>query len=64
MKTEEDQEELNYILKTDPSKASSGLNIMQELDNQMEQYEMYKINFVRNIVFDPKEIGLSKFINL
>ena len=31
----------------------------RELFAQMEQYEMYKKNYARNIVFDPAGLSLS-----
>ena len=60
IKGNEDKEQLSYIFKTSISKSDH----KQELDVQMEQYELYKNNFVNNIFFDPSKIGLSKFICL
>ena len=56
----EDKEKLNYILKTTISKP----NHKQELYEQMEQYELYKNNFVKDLFFDPSKIDLSMFICL
>ena len=58
----ENKDHLNYILKTTISKTSKKSIQKRRLEAQMKQYEVYKNNFVRDIVFDPNEIGLSMFI--
>ena len=61
MREEDRQTHLAYILKSDIAKSSLESEHRQELVNQMKRYEMYKRNFVRDIVFDPTETGLSMF---
>ena len=61
MREEDRQTHLAYILKSDIAKSSLESEHRQELVNQMKGYEMYKRNFVRDIVFDPTETGLSMF---
>ena len=58
----ENKDHLNYILKTTISKTSKKSIQKRQLAAQMKQYEVYKNNFVKDIVFDPNEIGLSMFI--
>ena len=54
-------QQLDYILKTTISKTSLESKHKQELDAQIRQYELYKNNFSKDIVFDPTKIGLSMF---
>ena len=61
MREEDRQTHLVYILKSNFGKSSLESEHQQELVNQMKGYEMYKKNFVRDIVFDPTETGLSMF---
>ena len=61
MREEDRQTHLVYILKSNFRKSSLESEHRQELVNQMKGYEMYKKNFVRDIVFDPTETGLSMF---
>ena len=61
MREEDRQTHLVYILKSNFGKSSLESEHRQELVNQMKGYEMYKRNFVRDIVFDPTETGLSMF---
>ena len=58
----ENKDHLNYILKTTISKTSKKSIQKLQLEAQKKQYEVYKNNFVKDIVFDPNEIGLSMFI--
>ena len=60
----ENKDHLNYILKTTISRTSLKSSHKLDLEAQMKQYEVYKNNFVKGIVFDPNEIGLSMFICL
>ena len=61
MREEDRQTHLAYILKSDIAKASFESEHQQELLSQMKEYEMYKRDFARNIVFDPTETDLSMF---
>ena len=61
MREQDRQTHLAYILKSDIAKSSLESEHRQELISQMKQYEMYKRDFVRDIVFDPKQADLSMF---
>ena len=56
------KEDLAYIQKENIAKISTGVDDdnQQELILQMRQYEMYRDNYVTNIVFDPTNTNLSK----
>jgi len=59
MREEERQTHLSFILESSIAKSSLVSDQRQKLDFQMKQYELYKKNFARDIVFDPSEPGLS-----
>ena len=61
MREEDRQTQLAYILKSDVARSSLKSEHWQELLSQMKEYEMYKRDFARNIVFDPTETDLSMF---
>ena len=64
MNQEDKQARLSYILESNIAKTSLESKHRQELAYQMRQYEKYKQEFARNIVFDPTKAGLSKFFCL
>ena len=51
---------LSYILKSKIERTSMESDHRRELFAQMEQYEVYKKSYARDIVFDPAEPCLSK----
>ena len=59
MREEDRQSSLSLILKSSIAKSSRASDHLQELDFQIKQYELYKKNFARDIVFNPNESGLS-----
>ena len=59
---DKEREDLVYIQKENIGKISNTADDdhLQELSAQMRQYELYRENYATNIVFDPKNINLSK----
>ena len=53
-------ERLAHIMSADIAKSSPKEAERQQLISQMNQYEMYKKSYVRNMVFDPTKTTLSK----
>ena len=60
MREEDRQTQLGYILKSKIGRTSVDSDHRRELFAQMEQYEVYKKSYARDIVFDPAEPCLSK----
>ena len=60
--TKEDRDDLDYILKSEIAKSSTESGVQQELISEMNKYKQYRNNFAKNIVFDPAEANLSKYV--
>ena len=59
MMDEDRQTQLGYILQSTIARTSKKSDDRRELFAQMRQYEVYKNDFARDIVFDPAEPFLS-----
>ena len=59
---EKDREDLYYILNSDVAKNSMESGVQQELISEMNKYKQYRNNYAKNIVFDPAEANLSKYV--
>ena len=58
------RERLTHILKANIARSSPETEDRQELIRQMKQYQMYKTNYARNIVFGPTKNSLSELTSL
>ena len=59
---EKEGEDLAYILKSEVAKSSTESGVQQELISEMNKYKQYRNNYAKNIVFDPAEVNLSKYV--
>ena len=59
---EKEGEDLAYILKSEVAKSSTESGVQQELISEMNKYKQYRNNYAKNIVFDPAEANLSKYV--